>query len=222
VVIDMTLSTRRLIVGVAAILITVAAVAVWTGMSTKPASAQPAAAKSSSSSKVLKLEGTPNDQYGLLRTVATPDDDVSTWGVHPIPVVSPQFAGARVVLRSATRSIAAVPAKFGPCLVARIANGSRGMACGTNRDEHPAMVGYEASIGLVPDSVESVTYAMADGSDQTARVVGNMWKAPPAAVTVSYTDGKRSFRVELMPTGSLPADAELDPNTGLVGPKSSR
>ena len=112
------------------------------------------------------------------------------------------FSDARVIYHDGTRTIAAVPTSTDPCLAAQFNDGSGALTCSP-------MLTYGTSIGLVPDAVTSVTFALTNGAQENQRVTDNFWRSPAEAVTVSYTLHGQTESVELMPMSSLPEGAHI-------------
>lgn len=197
---NMMMSRKSLLALIA--LAMVGAFAVWQLGSSSANSAEPAAPSAAASSTYSVLS----------RPTTEADGNVANWKLLPNASLGTRPDGARVVYSDAWRTVAAVPANSIPCLVAEYRDGSKSTSCGTNPDEVTASVSYLGSIGLVPDSVGTVTYTMTDGSQQVGGVKNNLWQAPSEAKTVSFTVGDKQHSVELMPASSMPKDAKIAPN----------
>jgi hypothetical protein len=151
--------------------------------------------------------------YSLLsRPTTAADTNVTDWKLQPNARLGTRPAGARVVYSDAWRTVAAVPSNAVPCLVSEYRDGSQSTSCGTTDDEMTAAVSYLGSIGLVPDSVQNVTYTMTDGSQQIGGVKNNLWQAPSEAKEVTFTVGDKEESIGLMPASSMPKDAKIAPN----------
>lgn len=98
--------------------------------------------------------------------------------------------------------VAAIPANKAPCLYWDTGSSER-LSCGTN-DGDTAVVSYDGSIGMVPDSVTSVTYTMADGTEQVGNVASNVWHAPAEATSVMFSLGGERHTIDLMSRSSRP------------------
>lgn len=167
------------------------------------------------SSSALAQDESVATSVSALRTPASSDDNVSRWRVTTAMNArgNPEgfeFASARVVHRSPSRTFALVRSREGLCLMAEASDGSGGLNCAPP-NEFPDSLGYGSSIGIVPDAVKSVTFTMVDGRSETVPVVGNVWKAPPEAAAVDFQVGSRARRVELMPLSALPDGATVSP-----------
>ena len=143
--------------------------------------------------------------YSVFSRAATSADDVSSWPMRAenFDQLGLRLDQARVVYRDAVRTMAAVPATDGPCLLTRLRNHGGGLNCG-GAGRLTVALGYLGAIGLVPDSVDTVTFAMTDGSTQTAKVVDNTWNSPAEAASATFSLQGRSVSIELMPRSSLP------------------
>jgi hypothetical protein len=156
---------------------------------------------------------TQKGNYSVFARPARPNDDVSGWRVSRRPPDSGvRFPDARLVHQNAHRAVAAVPAPGGPCLVTQFRDGSGAFTCS------PALM-HGASIGLVPDSVKTVTYTLTDGSTEQQEVVDNTWRSPAEAERVTYVLDGQVESIALMPLSSLPKNARLS-ESGVVEPAS--
>ncbi|HEX8105799.1 MAG TPA: hypothetical protein VF533_24500 [Solirubrobacteraceae bacterium] len=154
----------------------------------------------------------PGPKFSLLDRPPEPADDVTSWAPSRAnPDIAPRFREARVIQRDATRIVAAVPAKDGPCLLSR-SPGGRGLACGGAPGRYPVSAGYDGGIGLVPDEVKVVTFEMTDGSVVTRGVVDNVWRSPVEAEKVTFIASGRVHSVELMPRSSIPPGVTIGPD----------
>jgi hypothetical protein len=100
-----------------------------------------------------------------------------------------------------------VPGKVAPCLyVAR--SGSEHLSCGTIPGE-TALVTYNGSIGVVPDSVKSVTFTMSDDSQQVVSVTNDVWQSPLEASKVTFTLDGTVHTIDLLPHSTLPAGLQF-------------
>lgn len=185
---------------VAAIVAATALVAGAQGSSTAGSQTQPASG-SSAGYMVLSRPATAQDsEYvrasTILRTTASRAPDL---GLDP--------GGARVLRSDHSQTLAVVPAKAAPCLVS--GNGGPGshISCGTGSQPVTATVSYGSAVGVVPDSVGTVSFKMTDGTVATRDVVDNLWDAPAEAKTASFAVDGRSVTVELMPLSARPDDA---------------
>jgi hypothetical protein len=152
--------------------------------------------------------------YGVFDRPATRDDDLTAWRARDDHGLGLRLSEGRVVFRDGSRTVAAVPATDGPCLVTQFADGSGGVVCGGA--DHPTVsTGYVGAIGIVPDSVDSVTFTLADGSTVVGAVDGNTWRSPDDAVRVSYSVAGREQQAELMARSSVPSGVAVGAD-GLV------
>jgi hypothetical protein len=155
--------------------------------------------------KSAKRTNTSLGTYSVFSRPATPEDDVSGWPMRTenFDKLGLRLDQARVVYRDAVRTLAAVPATDGPCLLTRLRNHGGGLNCG-GAGRVTVALGYLGAIGLVPDSVDTVTFRMTDGSTQTAKVVDNTWNSPAEAASATFVLQGDSVNIELMPRSSLP------------------
>jgi hypothetical protein len=77
------------------------------------------------------------------------------------------------------------------------------------------MVRHGSAIGVVPDSVQSVSFKMTDGTTVRRDVTDNLWEAPAEAASATIVIDGRSNVVNLMPQSSLAAGATVGPD-GIV------
>jgi hypothetical protein len=151
------------------------------------------------------------DTYSIF-AASTTRVDASGWRLPPDNArVGARLDEARLVLRDATQTVAAVPAAKAPCLFTRFADGSQGIACGGASGEPPTNVGYSGALGLVPDAVDAVTLTMTDGTTRVAPVKNNVWTAPDDAATAAYSLTGRVIKIDLMPRSSMPPGDTTDP-----------
>jgi hypothetical protein len=142
--------------------------------------------------------------YGVFNRPARRDDDLSSWRARDDHGLGLRLSEGRVVFRDGSRAVAAVPATDGPCLVTQFADGSGGVVCGGA--DHPTVsTGYVGAIGIVPDSVGSVTFTLADGSTVAGAVDENTWRSPDDALRVSYSVAGREQQAELMARSAAPS-----------------
>lgn len=126
-------------------------------------------------------------------------------------------ARGKEVSRSAHRRVIAVPVMDGPpCLVTEGAAGT-GLSCATEAWGPIASVGYEGSIGIVPDGVTTISYTMTDGSTRRGSIADGVWKAPLEAEQAAYTANGAAVVVDLMPPSTIPVGVAVDAN-GVAGP----
>jgi hypothetical protein len=154
--------------------------------------------------------------YSVFTMARAAGDDISSW---KLPEAAQEQLGidrtrSHLIFRDSSRSVAVVPTNEGPCIVQQFKDGAGGVACGGGGNP-PVVLGYDGAIGLVPDSVKTVTYTLSDGSTQLGTVTGNAWHSPVEAAKVTYAieGGRRSF--ELMPRSSLPKGATIS-ESGMV------
>lgn len=184
--------------------------AVFSGPSASAARDADTSATVGSSPSAAPLQ-TKGGTYSVFAREATAGDDISGWRIPRNGVdakVGMRFAEARVVYRDDTKSVAAVPTSSDPCLVSQYRDGSGGLTCS------PTFT-HGVSVGLVPDSVKSVTYAMTDGSTQVQEVTDNLWHSPTEAAQVTYVLDGVAHTEDLLPLSALPQGASISPS-GLV------
>lgn len=157
---------------------------------------QPAAAVSSAS-------GT----FAVFSRPSTAKDNIAGWRVATRKAGDGDmdFARARIIYQDAKRAVAAVPTRADPCLVTQLPDGSGGFTCSPS-------FSYGNSIGLVPDSVKSVSFTMTDGTTQEQDVTDNYWRSPSEATKVTYVVDGQTTSLELMPLSSLPKGASISPS----------
>lgn len=153
------------------------------------------------------------------RPATTASDETRGWRARQDPGPREnfglRFAEARVIQRDGGTAVAAVPASNGsPCLAVQYKDGSGGLSCG-GPGTTAALVGYNGATGIVPDSVQTVTFTLTDGTTQTSQVEGNVWRSPPEAAKVTFMLGDRVEEIELMPRSSLPEGATIT-DSGVV------
>lgn len=205
--------TRKMTPRIAAVLAAVAATVTVVAQAPSSVAADPEPAPAAA----LKAQ---NGNYSVFARPARDRDNISGWRVprrHRETGI--RYADARLVHQDAHRAVAAVPAqdqaapgRDQACLVTQFRDGSGALACS------PTLM-YGESIGLVPDSVDTVTYTLTDGTTQQQDVVDNMWRSPEEAARVTYTIDGRVESIALMPMSSLPANARLS-ESGVVVPAS--
>ncbi len=155
--------------------------------------------------------------YSVFARAAAPADDVSGWRIHEDRAgLGLRFSDARVVYSDSVRTVAAVPASDGPCLLAQYKDGSGGFNCG-GPNRVSASLGYNGALLLVPDSVQTVTYTMTDGTTQMSPVANNVAHSPVEAAKVAFTLGERTVQLDLMPRSSLPKGATLTEDGMVTG-----
>ncbi len=159
---------------------------------------------------------TPSGTYSVFTRPPTASDSVASWRLPEFPGITLNTPAARRVSDDATKTVAAVPATGvdGPCLATHYSSGGTGLNCPAPNGII-ASIGYTGAIGLVPDSVNTVTLTMTDGSSRSETVVDNTWHAPDDASRATFSLNGDELIVHLMPRSSLPAGAKLSPD-GLV------
>lgn len=171
------------------------------------ATAAPASKTSQANARVA--DG--SDHYSLLK--GADGDGIAGWHVAQTPrseaLLGLDLSRARVIHQDQAKTVAAVASKGKPCLLVRQPDGRAAVGCGVAPGQPTALVSYTGAIGLAPDSTESVTYTMTDGSIVTGRVVDNVWKSPPEAANVHLVVDGQTRDLELMPQSSLPAVARI-------------
>jgi hypothetical protein len=156
--------------------------------------------------------------YSIFDRPAAAGDDVSRWNVRARPTIDLDLGSGRLVHTDATKSVAAVRADKGLCLLQRFADGSSGLSCALRPDEVVAATSYDGAIGLVPDAVQTVTFTLTDGSATSIPVVDNVWKSPVEATKAVFTvPGTGVREVDLMPRSSMPKGTEIT-DDGIVVP----
>jgi hypothetical protein len=156
--------------------------------------------------------------YSVLSRPAIANDDISTWkaatalGGRSGPGVNStlNFSNARLIYQDDTRAVAAVPTSTEPCLATQFNDGSGALTCS------PTLT-YGTSIGLVPDSVMSVTFTLTDGTETARKVTDNFWRSPAEAAKVGYVLNGQTPSLELMPMSSLPKGAQISPSGVVSG-----
>lgn len=153
---------------------------------------------------------TASGTFSVFARPATAKDHISGWRVAARKAGDGDmdFSRARVIYQDASRAVAAVPTTGEPCLVTQLPDGSGGFTCSPS-------FSYGHSIGLIPDSVKSVTYTMTDGTTQRQDVTGNFWRSPEEAAKVTYVVDGQTQNQDLMPLSSLPKGTTISP-TGVV------
>lgn len=188
--------------------VSVMALGIWQAVL---ASADPAVPSPAATYSVLKRATTAQDA-----SVRASQLVAHTTTQHPELGLRPDEARALPAGTSPTpgTTVTVIPASAAPCLYKKHGDGSEGLSCGSSAGR-TASVGYEGSIGLVPDQVQTVTFTMTDGSQRSASVVDNLWKSPPEAAKVSFVVAGQSQEIDLMPRSTLPAGASISKD-GLV------
>jgi hypothetical protein len=165
--------------------------------------------------------------YSLLARAATPDDVAASQKIDPgkwaavMPELGIDIASVRVIRQTAEKTTVVLRRADAACLATAGANG-RGLTCATNEEPSAATMIYGSAVGLVPDSVRSVTFHQTDGTEVTVSVVNNVWEAPAEADSATFTIEGEEKHVTLMPLSALPKGAKLSPDgvvsTGRSGP----
>jgi hypothetical protein len=128
------------------------------------------------------------------------------------PEIGLEPRGARVVRSDDARTLAVVPAQAAPCLVSEGPSAPASVSCGTGTEPKTAMVNYGSAVGVVPDTVQTVSFTMTDGSVVTGEVSDNMWNAPAEAASVSFAVDGRARTIELMPLSAQPEGTTVGPD----------
>jgi hypothetical protein len=159
---------------------------------------------------------TPSGTYSVFTRPPRASDSVESWRLPEFSGITLNTPAARRVAEDATKTVAAVPATGvdGPCLATRYSSGGTALNC-AGSNGIIASIGYTGAIGLVPDSVTTVTLTMTDGSSRAATVADNTWRAPDDASQATFSLNGEQKIVRLMPRSSLPEGAKLSPD-GLV------
>jgi hypothetical protein len=124
-------------------------------------------------------------------------------GLRPGAAKSATFARAArtsTVVRDLPQgAVTIVPAAQAPCLLIKKPDGKgEGLNCGG--DSGPTVAaGPDGAIGIVPDSVQTVHFAMEDGTTEEGAVVDNLWVSPAQAVSVSMSIDGSVKTIELYP-----------------------
>ncbi|WP_445150673.1 hypothetical protein [Baekduia sp. Peel2402] len=135
------------------------------------------------------------------------------------PVTSAEFAEhvpeliperGRLVSRDEARTVLIVPRTDGQvCLEVLFAEGGAGANCNSTGDA-PILVTYGKAIGVVPASVEQLTYTLTSGRQIEAKPgTDGVFTAPADALSVSYSDASESHTIDLMPASAKPAKAQI-------------
>jgi hypothetical protein len=166
-----------------------------------------------------------SEAYAIFQQAPSANDDFSKWRTSPSvvaardPFLGLEPSGARLVYHDDLRAVAAVPASKAPCFIERYNDGGGGVSCGRGPGTTVSMT-YDSAIGLVPDEVKTVTFAMTDGSRTEGQVHNNLWISPAGAADVTFSVGGAEQHMELLSKDSLPKGATISPN-GVVGTQSA-
>jgi len=157
--------------------------------------------------------------YSVLARPADPNDvrfAQSSAALREMAARSPQLglepSGARIVQSDNSQTVAVVPATTTPCLVSEGGDAHFSVSCGTPNQPTTAMVTYGSAMGVVPDSVDEVSFKMTDGTVVRGAVTNNMWSAPAEAASANIVMAGHTTVVDLMPRSRLPKGATVQPD----------
>jgi hypothetical protein len=145
----------------------------------------------------------PATSADVIRTPVTPQRLAAYVNLEP--------SKARVLNRSAARVEALVPTTDQRvCLVEMSTSEGAAISCAYPVEEDPALISYGNAVGVVPDGVDQVSYAMTDGSVVSRAVTGNLFVAPPEAKSATYDVEGQTRTVTLMPLSSKPQGVTVE------------
>lgn len=114
---------------------------------------------------------------------------------------------ARLLSKTESSTLLLVPRRDGTvCFTKLDASGEAGIDCNTAGGS-PFLATYGQASGVVPVSVESVTFTLSDGSTQTTATPDGTWSAPSEAASISYGTGASKYTEGLLPASTKPAPA---------------